>query len=285
MAVDTDSDNKVDTLSLPAQIEVTAADVPVSAKLEKAYLYWGGTQVQPSESVPGSADDSITLTVPNGSASELAADTCYGSGGGALSYDIFICRADVTARVEAAGGTVPGNYEIDDYAGLVADGGTDNASAALVLIWSDKDLPENLVTIWDGLMTMSNNVELLNLTGFEAHGRGESLAWYSIEGDTAPGGSEAVGIEGLPSNTIVNISGPVNPSDNPMNHTINTVNPPATDTISLDVDRFDIALASGVTSAEVTYSADTDKWWLVVNVLSVGQPPPPLIFEDGFEVK
>ena len=46
LAADTDGDNKVDTLALPASFDVTAVDVPASATLVHAQLYWGGTQTQ-----------------------------------------------------------------------------------------------------------------------------------------------------------------------------------------------------------------------------------------------
>jgi hypothetical protein len=285
LAVDTNSNGSVDSMALPATIEVGALDLPPGAGLERAFLWWGGSQDQPSALVPGEPDDTISLQVPGAAAAELVADTCFGSDAGAGSYDVFACRADITSRINSAGGVMSGSYVIDGYAGLVEDGGSNSASAALVLLYSDASLPQKKVIVHDGLMTLQSNSEIIDVTGFDAHGLGESLAWYTMEGDTGGTGSESVSVKGLPGNVDMVLSGPVNPADNPMNHTINTLSPPDTDSISLDVDRFDITLSAADTSAEITYSAGTDKWWLVVNVLGVGQPASPVILLDGFEDK
>ena len=64
----------------------------------------------------------------------------------------------------------------------------------------------------------------------------------------------------------------VNPLTNPMNATINVTEPPATNAIGMDLDRYDIgaALTAGDTGVDVVYSAGTDKWWLAVSVTAVG---------------
>ena len=286
MAIDGDGDGNVDTLRLPSTIEVGPADVPASASLVQAYLYWGGSQVQPSQQVPGVPDDTITLTVPGGQASALSADICYGSDAGANTYDMFICRADISARIELAGGTIIGSFIIDNYAGYIADLGSNNASAALILIYSDISLPANQLIIFDGLQTFQTNAEQINIGGANLRNLGSSLAWYTMEGDTGGTGTESVSVEASPSGILEAISDPVNPPDNPMNHTVNTVDPPLIDTVSLDVDRFDFNLGGASTGNDisVSYSAGTDKWWLVVNVFSTQQTSAPLIiFNSSFE--
>jgi hypothetical protein len=279
LATDTGADGRVDALALPASIGVTTSDVPTGATLLNAHLYWGGTQTQPTATpLSGSPDTAVTLTVPGGSPTAITADVCYGSDGGAASYDMFLCRNDITSLIIDAGGTMTGTYTLDGYTGLIDDGTTDNASAALLLTFSDAALPLTTVVAYDGLVTMVNQTQVVTFSGLYAPSSPSgSLTYYTLEGDTGGSGTEEVKVEGISGGASVILSDAINPSTDPMNGTINTASPTQTGVIGIDIDDFDItsALTAGDTALDVTYSAGTDKWWLGVNVGGFTTVPEP----------
>ena len=258
-------------------MSVTTGDVAAGATLEHAYLYWAGTQAEDA-----GADSAISLTVPGGSLSSVSADACYGSDGGSSSYDMHMCRADITSLL--SGGSVTGTYTIDGYAGLINDGPTDNASASLLLVYSDASLANGSVNVYDGLLTMVNSTQNISLSGFTAPDSPTgSLTYYTMEGDLTGSGTEQVVVTGTGGGTLT-LSDTLNPSTNIMNRTINTTSPTQTGVIGVDIDRYDIssALAAGDTSLDIDYSAGTDKWWLGVNVVQVSNVPiPPALWLFG----
>lgn len=267
-----DADANVDALALPASIDVAASEIPDGATLVRAFLFWGGTQ-----SEDGSADPSVTLSSPGGGPTVIDADVCHASDAASASYDMFACRAEITASILAAGGPIAGTYQVDEYSGLIANGATDNASAALLLIFTASGLPSARVVASDGLLTMSSNAIVLSQPGFDASTSIGSLTYYTMEGDLAGTGTEQVSVRGLPSGAgPIVFSDAINPATNPMNQTVNTASPPRTAAIGVDIDRYPIdqALAPGDSTIEVTYSTGTDKWWLAAQVASVRSHAP-----------
>ena len=99
-AIDTNADNRVDTDAQPASFDVLAPDIPVTATLVQAFLYWGGSITQPTTGCVGeSLDDTVTFTPPGEPASVISGDACYCADAGAASYDIQLCRTDVTPLI------------------------------------------------------------------------------------------------------------------------------------------------------------------------------------------
>ncbi len=271
LAVDTDGDFRVDTSAQPAGIAVRAADAP--GTLEAAWLYWGGSQVEPlGAPCTTGADDTVTLGLPGGSAITVTADDCYCSDGGSTTYDVWTCRTDVTTATRAAGGQITGTWTVDGYDGLYLNGSTHNASAALFLVYSDNALPPRRVAAFDGNIDLANTQQVISLAGIEVDSipSGE-LAYYVLEGDISGGGVEAVSVQGLPGGTPIVLSDAVNPVGNPFNQTINTTTPPQTGLVGVDIDSFDItpALAAMDTQVNVTVSAGDDKVWLAAAFIGV----------------
>ena len=128
---DADNNGEVDGPDQPASIVVGSADVPLSATLVSAHLYWGGTQTQPSNACSSSPDDVVTLTTPGGGTHTVTGTDCYCADGGASSYDIQVCNTDITALVD--NGTMVGTWTVADYSGRMNDTATANASTSLLL--------------------------------------------------------------------------------------------------------------------------------------------------------
>ncbi|MCA9682530.1 MAG: DUF11 domain-containing protein [Myxococcales bacterium] len=271
IAVDgNDADANADALLHPAITTVTNADIPAGASLRRAFLYWGGS-IANDNCTDTTIDDQVTFTAPGQPSGPVLADVCYCSDAAAMSYDMQLCRADVTELLE----DLTGDYAVDDFEALIENGDTNAASFSIVLVYSAPDLPARNVALYDGLLTMwsnSNPSTTVILDGLEIDNPPVGdLTWYAIEGDTNGIGQEGVSVEGKPGGSVLALFDPLNPVDNPMNHTINTTTPPQIDSVGVDIDEFDIspALAAGDSSVETTYLAGSDKYWIGYNIVGV----------------
>jgi uncharacterized repeat protein (TIGR01451 family) len=282
LAEDTDGNNKVDASAQPASFTIASSAVPSSATLEQSYLYWGGkTNQSGSACGGGSIDDEVSLTFPDGTNSNVVADVCYCADGGASSYDMWACRAEVTSEQSAAGGDLTGTFTVDDFSGVWSDGSTDTASATLLEVYSDTSLPPRRVVLFDGNITLRYSQSTLNLTGFDVDTTPSGdLTYYVMEGDVGGNqGTEEVVVDGQPGAAgPITLSDALNPAGNPFNRTINTTTPSLSVVVGVDIDQFDItgALSGNDTTIDVTYSGGADKVWLIVNVVGIDQFDPIL---------
>ncbi len=288
LAEDTDGDNKVDASAQPASFEVQSSDIDPdaavagNATLEAAYLYWGGKMDQPDGECSAVPDTDVDLTVPSGTTLGVTADGCDCAESGAGSYDTLICHTDITADMQADGGQMIGTYSVDGYAGVWNDAATDNASASLVLVFSEATLAPRRVVLYDGVYTLYNNSQVLNLSGFDVDTTpGGDLTYYVLEGDSASSSSEQVEVTGGGGSLV--LSDPDNPLGNPFNRTITTTSPVQTGVVGVDIDQYDItsALSAGDTSVDVNYSSGNDKVWLAVNVVGIDQYDPILALNSA----
>lgn len=277
MAYDTNNNQRADKLILPAVVQVPASAVPAGVTMRAARLYWGGTQTQDGADCVGSQPDrEVQISRPDGAVRDIVADRCYCSGADAGTYDLWICHTDITSD---AGDAIVGQWSIDGYEGLIADGSTDAASAAFLFVYEKDDLPPRSVALFDGNYVLANDQVTFRLdVNVDTNPDGD-LTYFVIEGDTAGEGEEFVRVDGTPGNAgPLTLSDDINPANNPFNRTINTTVPPRTGVVGVDVDRFDItaALTAGDTGVNATYSAGEDKVWLAVNVLGVNLFDPVL---------
>jgi len=274
LATDTDNDGEVDTLLTEASLFVEEADLAPNAFVQQALIYWGGTIAENSNCAgpDSSIDSNVTVTVPGASATAVQADVCYCAGGDNQSRDMQSCRADVTALVQGAGGGMVGPWSLGGFQAQINDGDTDNASFAVVLVFGAPGLPPRQLTIYDGLRTMRYDTISLTLDDLDVDDPpAGDLTWYVLEGDLGGSEDEEVTVRGLPDGRDLLLGDDVNPLAGPMNRTINTTYPPQTDVVGVDIDTFDIseALAPGDDAVQVTYTADSDKWWIAFNIVGV----------------
>ena len=267
----------VDTSNQPATVTVTTDDLPADVLLAQAYLYWAGTMVQPGAECAEIGDNEVTFTAPGQSPVSILADVSYCSEAGASSYDVQLHRADVTHNI----GSIVGDYTVEDFTGKWTDDATDNASFSVLLIYQSPTNPYREVSLLDGLETFNNSSRTISHSTIAIpQPPAGNLTYYVLDGDV--GGSAGEGVEVGSTNAIpIVLTDSVNPSDNPMNHTINTTPVVATDTYGVDLDEFpiDSGLASGDVDIEVLFSSGADKWWLGYFVLGIDAkgPPPPYI--------
>jgi hypothetical protein len=203
-----------------------------------------------------------------------------------MSYDVQLCRADVTTLL----GTLDGTYTVGGFDALVNNQSTSNASFSVVIVFADAFLPPRRVALYDGLQTLSVDVvaqQTVTLDGIDVDDPPTGdLTWYALEGDVGGSAGEQVEASGFPGGGSLVLADAINPADNPMNHTINTTVPAQPDTIGVDIDAFalDAALAVTDTALDVTYSAGMDKFWIAYNVVGVDVFEPVLGFGSGKDV-
>ncbi len=272
LAIDgSDSGRDVDTLSQPASVDVTSTDVPALAGIEAAFLFWGGTIPDQSDcaTAPVYTDDEVVLTVPGGTPTTVTADECFCEIG-AGSYDIQGCRYDFTSMLTSG---IIGTYTVDEFAALVRNGSTDNASFAIVLIYDEPTtLPPRRIALYDGLEELYLGSRIINLSGLDVDSPADGdLAWYVLDGDVGGTGPESVELSGAPGGLSTTLSDSINPATNPMNRTINTTTPPQEDVVGVDIDKLDASagLTPGDVSAVMTYTAGGDKYWVVLNIVGI----------------
>ncbi len=281
------NDTNVDTITQPATVTVATANIPTGSTLTQAFLYWSGTIPNSDCLPPFKFDDSVDFTPPGAAAPiSVVADTCYCSNADATTYDVQVCRADVSGLILASGGQLTGNYVVDKFAASIQNRATDSASFSIVLVYQNPSLPPRDVALYDGVEGLSSSSKAtssISLGGIyvDTPAQGD-LTWYTIEGDIGGGspGVEQVVVTGNPGGTSLVLADALNPANNPMNRTINTTTPPQTATGGVDIDRFNIsgALTAGDTSVDMLYSANTDKWWIAYNVVGIN------VFEPVFGV-
>lgn len=283
MAIDgPDADTNVDTMAQPATVSVASASIPAGSNVAQAFLYWAGTIGNTDCVEPIKFDDTVDFTPPGAVMPiSVVADTCYCSTADATSYDVQVCRADVTSLLV---GTLTGDYTVDKFNASIGNGATDSASFSIVLVYENQVLPPRDIALYDGVEGLSSAAKatsIFSLGGIRVDTPAQGdLTWYTIEGDIGGGapGAEQVVVTGNPGGASLILSDAINPANNPMNRTINTTMPPQTGTVGVDIDRFDIsaALMAGDTSVEMLYSAHTDKWWIGYNIVGIN------VFEPVF---
>lgn len=272
LAIDTDADGNVDSLIQPKALPIPVSHWPAGTAAHKVYLYWGGTQTQPALGNPLVPDSVVMLGLPGGDSAEVRAQACYYSDGGAASYDVWVCRADVTNLFPASVAAWGGSCTLSGYHGLVNDNASDHAVAALVIVGGHASFPTRRITLFDGNTTFQSSSDTLAWSAPLPPQAG-SLTFFTLEGDPGSSSSEKV-VVSTPGHPPVVLSDSLNPVNNPMNQTINTTLPAQTGTIGIDIDRFaiDSALSGVDTSVQVIFSGGSDKWWLAAFVLAAEMP-------------
>ena len=150
LAIDADGDGAVDTLAQPASFDVTTSDVPASALLDQAYLYWAGSNTQVGADCANPPDDTVTFTAPAGVPVSVTALVTYCAGSLAATYDMWVMRADVTSLI----GPIVGTYTLGDFTARVEDNSADNASFSIVLVYREASLPNGRVDLFDGSLDL-----------------------------------------------------------------------------------------------------------------------------------
>ena len=273
----------VDQLAQPATVQVPAADLPPGAQLIAAYLYWGSSIPNSECADITDIDDSVDLSAPDSALVPIVADDCFCSVAGSMAYDVQLCRSDITASIT----TLEGEYAVSELDALISNETTHHASFSLVIVYWAPELPPRRVALYDGLLTMANDTnveEIITLGGLDIDDPAVGdLTWYVLEGDEGGSSGEGAEVTGLPGGAQLTLADAINPAGNPMNHTINTTTPVQTESLGVDIDRFEIdaALDPSDDAVQLRFTAGIDKWWLAYGIVGVNVFEPVLADLSG----
>ena len=224
-----------------------------------AYLYWAGS---------GPGDYHITFNqVPINA--QRTFNEVYTSGG--TQYIYFSAFADVTQQIQNTGN---GTYTLADldltqvipaYCSPPGSG-TNFGGWAVTVIYEDATLPLNQVNVFDGLESVSQTNQVLNITLdnlLVLDTAGAKIGFLAWEGDRGLAVNETLRING---NILSNF--PLNPADNAFNGTNSFT---GSDVLyNMDIDFYPISnyINTGDTSAEIQLTSGQD-FVMVNNIITV----------------
>ena len=221
-----------------------------------AYLYWAGA---------GPGDFEVALNGTPITASRTFADQID-------DVRIFFAAfAEITELVQQTGsGTYTlSDLDVTDFINsdpVICNSGVNFAGWAITVIFEDPTLPDNQVNVFDGLESVSQNsqfleIELENLNVVD--NEGARIGFVAWEGDSGIAVAETLSING---NVISNP--PLNPADNQFNGTNSFTG--ATDLFNMDLDVYDIEnnINIGDTAATITLTSGQD-FVMINNIITV----------------
>ncbi|WP_339611975.1 CARDB domain-containing protein, partial [uncultured Planktosalinus sp.] len=220
-----------------------------------AYLYWAGS---------GDGDFDVTF---NGA--DITAERTFTANNGAITY--FGAFADVTAQVQLTGN---GTYTISDldltdiianYCGGAPGNGTNFGGWSVTIVYEDATLPNNQLTIYDGLQKVFGpdpqlDINLTNLNVVDVVGA--KVGFLVWEGDVGIAVGETLSINGVVMEDL-----PLNPANNAFNSTNSYTG--ASDLWNMDLDLFNIEDVINIGDTSMLVQLDTNQDGIFVNNINV----------------
>nr|WP_294776785.1 gliding motility-associated C-terminal domain-containing protein [uncultured Flavobacterium sp.] len=237
--------NTVENNSTTGLVTVTSSAASLTLNpndvIEKAYLYWAGC---------GDGDFEVTLNTTAISADRTFAHSRVFSG---IEFTYFSAFKDITTFIQNTGN---GNYtlsnlDVSAFEELHGTRRTNFAGWAILIIYSNANLPYNQINIYDGLEGVPDELAI-TLNGLNVIDNANSkvgfLAW---EGDSGLA-TEEFRINGdLLSNTL-------NPASNVFNGTNSFTGSTTLYNMDLDVYNIENNIAIGDTTAEISLTSFQD---------------------------
>ncbi len=224
-----------------------------------AYLYWAGS---------GAGDFNVTFNQTPITA-ERTFNVLFTSGG--IEYIYFSAFADVTEQIQTTGN---GNYTLSDLDLTLVippycsppGTGTNFGGWAVTVVYEDDSLPLNQVNVFDGLESVSQTNQVLNITLdnlLVLDTTGAKIGFLAWEGDRGLAVNETLRING---NILSNL--PLNPADNAFNGTNSFTGSDVLYNMDIDVYPISNFINNGDTSAEIQLTSGQD-FVMINNIITV----------------
>ncbi len=224
-----------------------------------AYLYWAGS---------GPGDFNVTFNQTPITA-ERTFNLTYNNGG--IDYMYFAAFADVTQQIQSTGNA---NYTLADLDLTLVippfcsppGSGTNFGGWAVTVVYEDAALPLNQVNVFDGLESVSQNNQTLNITLnnlMVLDTTGAKIGFLAWEGDSGLAVNETLRING---NILSNP--PLNPADNAFNGTNSFTGSSVLYNMDIDVYPISNYINTGDTSASIQLTSGQD-FVMVNNIITV----------------
>ena len=196
--------------------------LPTNSTILYAELVWGGLYISSVNNISNLINNNITFTTPLGSFSisnDIATRQEFVIPVSGNSLGFYVRTADVTTLVQNA---LAGTYSVSGVPALIEaidsrTNDTNHAGWTLAVVYGNDNSPFRSLTLWAGGVVVSPLVGVTNitLTGFktpqEATPAGK-LFVSAQEGDAVISGDQMFFGESV--ETLVNLSGPNNPTTN-----------------------------------------------------------------------
>ncbi|MCB0467572.1 MAG: gliding motility-associated C-terminal domain-containing protein, partial [Aequorivita sp.] len=224
-----------------------------------AYLYWAGS---------GPGDFNVTFNqIPI--TAERTFNVTYNSGG--QDYIYFAAFADVTQQILTTGNGLYTLSDLDLTLVIPAycsppGSGTNFGGWAVTVVYEDVGLPNNQVNIFDGLESVSQSNQTLNITLdnlMVLDTQGAKIGFLAWEGDRGLAVNETLRING---NILSNP--PLNPADNAFNGTNSFTGSDVLYNMDIDVYPISNYINPGDTSAIIQLTSGQD-FVMVNNIITV----------------
>ena len=224
-----------------------------------AYLYWAGS---------GPGDFNVTFNQTPITAARTF-NILFNSGG--VEYIYFSSFADVTEQIQTTGN---GNYTLSDLDLTLViptycsppGTGTNFGGWAVTVVYEDSTLPLNQVNVFDGLESVSQNNQTLDITLnnlMVLDTDGAKIGFLAWEGDRGIAVNETLRING---NILSNF--PLNPADNAFNGTNSFTGSDVLYNMDIDVYPISNYINTGDTSANIQLTSGQD-FVMVNNIITV----------------
>ena len=235
--------NIVRDFCFPLESSSATLDLPATANIKAAYLYWAGS---------GNGDFNITLNDVSIVADDIYTIN-YDEGFDILTY--FSCFADITDFIISQGNTIYELSDLDISDDLTefprfCESRTNFAGWSIYIIYEDDTLPLNQVNLYQGLEIINRNnqsktivIDNLNVVDNE----GAKIGFLAWEGDNNLNFGERLSING---NVLANP--PLNLRDNAFNGTNSFTNSNTFYNCDLDVYNIQDNIAIGDTTATIS---------------------------------
>lgn len=217
--------------------------------VEKAFLYWAGC---------GTGDFNVKLNGLDITAQRTFSNVLQ------TQFNFFSAFADITSQIQTTGN---GTYTLSDldvtsFINLHFNNKTNFAGWAIVVVYTNVNLPLNQLNVYDGLQVVSQQQNQLNITLNSLNvidNNDAKLGFLAWEGDVGLFNNETLSING----TI--LSNALNPPTNAFNGTNTITN--SSDLYNMDLDIYSIQnnIAIGDSSAEIQMTSNQD--FVMINAI------------------
>ena len=236
-------------------------NIPAGSTVQFAGLYWGGI------SASASRGQMLLKTPAAGGYAAVTASQVDGSN--LVVANNYAAFADVTALVQSAGnGTYWGaNLQSDNTGSTNVWGGW-----ALIIVYQSNTKPLRNLVVFDGYSSVFGAGQTFSLSGFLTPYSGPvvtQVGSFGFDGDRAFVG-DTLQVRSTTNPVFQTISDAQNPGNNFYNSSVTdggvaivTRNPPDTNTLGVDLDRFTLPsgiVGNGATGADVQVSTTGDQY-------------------------
>ncbi|UOK41239.1 gliding motility-associated C-terminal domain-containing protein [Flavobacterium enshiense] len=243
-------------------------------RVERAYLYWAGS---------GTGDFNIKLNgvdiIPQRSFSTTQAS--------ADNHPFFSAFYDITTMVQSIGNATytVSDFDLNDLVSTYNQNGTNFAGWAILIVYENNALPQNQISIYDGLQNVPDQLEI-NLTNlYVLDNQDSKVGFIAWEGDRLlPSSSEYY--ERFTINNRYTLSNTINPPNNQFNGTNSVTG--ATNLYNMDLDIYLIDPYINIGDTSVNFKLESNQDFIMINTVAIklnNQLPDATVSIDNYTLK